>query len=208
MNFGDKLQQLRKAKGMSQEQLAEQMDVSRQAVSKWELNASTPEVQNILRLSKIFEVSTDELLCNEGNGKKTAIGAKRPYVETIPIICVGIWVGGLLFSIASWWEWKSIFVAFIGILIQLMGVVLFEISLVAFGKENKAEVARRRRKMYSVAVWLVAPFITIFVYDRFRFLIPFGRPSLIDDAVTGMLYIFICASVTWLLQRQAGKKED
>lgn len=54
--------QLRKATGLSQEQLAAQLDVSRQSVSKWELNEAIPEVGKIVLLSDLFGVSTDELL--------------------------------------------------------------------------------------------------------------------------------------------------
>lgn len=65
MAFGDKLQFLRKTKGISQEQLASQLKISRQAISKWENNSSIPDVENIVKLSNIFEVSTDYLLKSE-----------------------------------------------------------------------------------------------------------------------------------------------
>ena len=65
MTFGDKLQFLRKTKGISQEQLASQLEISRQAISKWENNSSIPDVENIMKLSNIFEVSTDYLLKSE-----------------------------------------------------------------------------------------------------------------------------------------------
>lgn len=62
MTFGEKLQKLRKERGLSQEQLAEQITVSRQALSKWELGTSIPDTENVLQLSKLFGVSTDYLL--------------------------------------------------------------------------------------------------------------------------------------------------
>ncbi len=62
MNLADKIISLRKQKGWSQEELAAQMDVSRQSVSKWESGASTPDLDKILLLSKIFGISTDYLL--------------------------------------------------------------------------------------------------------------------------------------------------
>jgi len=65
MTFGEKLQYLRKAKGMSQEQLAGQMTVSRQAVSKWELDAAMPDTDNIIQISKLFDVTTDWLLMGD-----------------------------------------------------------------------------------------------------------------------------------------------
>ena len=65
MTFGDKLQYLRKTKGISQEELASQLNLSRQAISKWENNSSIPDVENIVKLSNIFDVPTDYLLKSE-----------------------------------------------------------------------------------------------------------------------------------------------
>lgn len=62
MHFGEKLLALRRQKGMSQEALAAELGVSRQAVSKWELGDAMPDVENILKLSILFDVSTDYLL--------------------------------------------------------------------------------------------------------------------------------------------------
>ena len=62
MTLGEKLFQLRKSKELSQEQLALKLSVSRQAISKWELNEAIPETINIIQLSKLFEVSIDYLL--------------------------------------------------------------------------------------------------------------------------------------------------
>lgn len=62
MDFGNKLQNLRKNKNMSQEQLADKLGVSRQAVSKWESNASYPEMDKIISICKLFDCSIDELL--------------------------------------------------------------------------------------------------------------------------------------------------
>ena len=62
MSLGERIQRLRKAQGLSQEQLAEKLDVSRQAISKWETDQSSPDIENILALSSVFSVSTDELL--------------------------------------------------------------------------------------------------------------------------------------------------
>lgn len=69
MNFGEKLQYLRKKKGMSQEQFAVQLGVSRQAVSKWELGESLPDTEKILLISKILGVTTDYLLNEEMDNK-------------------------------------------------------------------------------------------------------------------------------------------
>ena len=62
MSLSEKIQLLRKQHNISQEQLAEQLKVTRQAISKWELGENIPDIINIVRLSEIFNVSTDYLL--------------------------------------------------------------------------------------------------------------------------------------------------
>lgn len=65
MIFADKLIQLRKRSGWSQEELAEQLRVTRQSVSKWEGGQSIPDLDRLLALSQLFGVSTDYLLKDE-----------------------------------------------------------------------------------------------------------------------------------------------
>ena len=62
MNFPEKLQKLRKERGWSQEELANRITVSRQAVSKWELGTAVPDTDNIVQLSELFGVTTDYLI--------------------------------------------------------------------------------------------------------------------------------------------------
>lgn len=71
MTFGDKLKQIRKQAGMSQEQLAEKIGVSRQAVTKWEADAGIPDIENIIAISTLFDISIDELLSNKRDEKKS-----------------------------------------------------------------------------------------------------------------------------------------
>ncbi len=62
MKFHEKLIKLRKSKGLSQEELAEILNVSRQAISRWELGTTLPDVPNLLSISEIFGISTDYLV--------------------------------------------------------------------------------------------------------------------------------------------------
>lgn len=75
MTIADRIQSLRKSKGMSQEELADAAGVSRQAVSKWESEQSTPDLDKVIILSEIFDVTTDYLLRGiepvENNDHKT-----------------------------------------------------------------------------------------------------------------------------------------
>lgn len=72
MTFAEKLKSIRKQAGMSQEKLAEKLGVSRQAVTKWETDAGIPDIENIMAISALFDISIDELLLNERGAKKAA----------------------------------------------------------------------------------------------------------------------------------------
>ena len=69
MKLAEKLFELRKEKGWSQEKLAEQINVSRQSISKWESGQVLPEIEKIIELSRIFQVTTDYLLLDENSEK-------------------------------------------------------------------------------------------------------------------------------------------
>ncbi len=65
MTLGEKIRLYRKNKGLSQEQLAERINVSRQAITKWERDGGIPELNNLIALSEAFEVSIDKLIEKE-----------------------------------------------------------------------------------------------------------------------------------------------
>ena len=65
MDLGKKIQELRKKENLSQEQLAEKINVTRQTISKWELNETTPDIKQAKELSKLFKISLDELTDND-----------------------------------------------------------------------------------------------------------------------------------------------
>lgn len=88
MEFNEKLQALRKEKGLSQEALAYELGVSRQAVSKWETAQGYPEMDKLIQIGKLFHVSMDYLLNNESvqqNAEKEEEG-NASYVYTMEII--------------------------------------------------------------------------------------------------------------------------
>ena len=77
MKFEEKLMALRKKAGMSQEELAEQLGVSRQAVSRWELGATQPDAPNLLKLSNLFCVTIDYLLRDECESEFDLLSSKN-----------------------------------------------------------------------------------------------------------------------------------
>ena len=72
MEFNNKLYELRKQKGLSQEELAGRLNVSRQTVSKWEVGESTPDMEKLVAISDLFGVSLDELVLDKQPEKAEA----------------------------------------------------------------------------------------------------------------------------------------
>ena len=79
MTMGKRIKQLRSAKGFTQEMLAEKMNVSRSAIAKWEADGGIPDVDNLIQLSFVFNISVDELV---GNAAHHAISEHSKGVET------------------------------------------------------------------------------------------------------------------------------
>lgn len=84
MIFADKLIQLRKKAGWSQEELAEQMGVTRQSVSKWEGAQSVPDLEKLIQLSRLFGVTTDYLLKDEIEGEER-VSAELPPTRRVSL---------------------------------------------------------------------------------------------------------------------------
>ncbi len=87
--LAENLMYYRKKKGLSQEKVAEYMDVSRQAVTKWEANISKPSSNNLIKLAQLFEIDVDTLLSN-GEDKKSSTQHEEPTIGKMPWIFIGI----------------------------------------------------------------------------------------------------------------------
>ena len=102
MLLGEKLKKLRKARGLSQEQLADQLNVSRQAISKWELGESTPDTDNLIALSDYYGVSLDYLLRHQ---EVPEVSEKVMVREVQPLIssgCLKKGVVGIVIFVVVW----------------------------------------------------------------------------------------------------------
>ena len=77
MDIAERLQELRKKAGYSQEQVAEQLGLSRQAVSKWESGQGKPEIDNVVKLMELYGVSADYILLGIENSTPTPATEKK-----------------------------------------------------------------------------------------------------------------------------------
>lgn len=115
MTFAEKLKSIRKQTGMSQEKLAEKLGVSRQAVTKWETDAGIPDIENIMAVSALFDISIDELL-----GKARAERKPADYLfESVTEAdmeeskCYDLKLGGAKRLVLSGYEGEKIRVRFV-----------------------------------------------------------------------------------------------
>lgn len=103
MGIGMKINQLRKLSGMTQEQLAEKLSVSRQTISKWETGTTSPDLESVVRISKIFQVSLNELLLD---GEPAAPGEKLTLEDLVKMNLYNrrmtlLLISGLIFLMVS-----------------------------------------------------------------------------------------------------------
>lgn len=88
MKFGEKIYNLRTARNLSQGDLAEMLGVSRQSISKWENNSAMPDLEKIIKLSDIFEVSIDDMVKEDFDctSKQTGTSEAQPKVEYVQVV--------------------------------------------------------------------------------------------------------------------------
>lgn len=100
MTFAEKLQKLRKQNGLSQEQLAEKLNVSRQAVSKWEMG-TIPDMENMVKLGRYFDCSLDYLMNDDID--TNAKSHQSPKIENKNLawkcVATGLIITGLILSL-------------------------------------------------------------------------------------------------------------
>lgn len=201
MSFGERLQALRKAKGLSQEQLAEGIAVSRQAVSKWETGESLPDTDKLLPLSRMLEVSVDALLREEGDPVFPAADSARGEAadsrgNAAGAVGTGLLIAGLLVSVIGWEYWQTMPAAGAGLLLQIAGAVLFPLLL-----RGRRE-GRLRRRFYTAAVWLIAPFPVLWFAGFLCNFYPKPRAHWTEYAVSAVLYLLVCGLLSLLLHRR------
>lgn len=150
MKLSDRIQNLRKTKGLSQEELAEALGVSRQAVSKWESGQSSPDLDKIVQLSEYFGVSTDHLLKgteldpadNEGPNTAFILNAVATAFDLLSIVL----------SAFIWYETQEAGALIAGFVFLIFALMLHMIgSRWAKGKEELL----LKLRFWKVNIWLV-----------------------------------------------------
>ena len=196
MKIADRIQQLRKTKGISQEELADKIGVSRQAVSKWESEQSFPDMDKVIIMSDFFEVTTDYLL----KGIETEKQVNEKTVNALVFIFVATALNfiGLLVSCAVWYEQQVPMAVVIGLIFMAMGCMVFGIGWI-YSTINKEKA---KRLFWTINVWLLSFIPLSGIYNAFfaHNLAPY--PLLVQPPVAfltfGLIYIAVCLFVIFM----------
>ena len=230
-HLAGRIQALRKARSLSQEELAGELGVSRQAVSKWESGQSAPDLDKLLLLSNFFGVSTDSLLKEEtplkeeapeaqeapppsfsGIAASPAASFSRP--QTMALAGVALNFAGLVAAIFVWMEWQTGLAVALGLLLMAGGCLLF-----AWGQQQgtAAQKQAARRTFWLPSVWLLSlmPLSLCFnqlcaIVGGWYYTLPSPLPQLNNSlaAYAGfwLAWLVLCLTADWLLQKKYKKQ--
>ena len=201
MNIADRIQHLRKGKGISQEELADKIGVSRQAVSKWESEQSIPDIDKIIIMSDFFDVTTDYIL--KGIETKAQAGERKIDANIFAVMVSAINFIGLILASALWYEQQNATAIVIGLVFMITACAIFGIGLAA-ATEN---TTRAKRTFWTINIWALLFIPMSLLYNGlFAFalapypLIWYG--SHITFFCFGLLYVASCFAVVFWARRR------
>ena len=205
MKLSDKLVGLRKSAGMSQEELAEKLNVSRQAVSRWEMGTAMPDAANILQLSKLFHVTTDYLLNEEYESD-----ADLPQVRAVKadgvhqgmILLVTLEVMSLILQFTAAILLQSTFFTVLSFLPFAAAVGGFEYAYQKKADAQNEKTRQFRRRFYEISVWLGLYFPLRLLVQAVMNCYPRPYDTLVLEGVLAAVYLLTAALITLRIEKQ------
>lgn len=205
MKLSDKLIGLRKSAGMSQEELAEKLNVSRQAVSRWEMGTAMPDAVNILQLSKLFHVTTDYLLNEEYESD-----ADLPQVRAVKadgvhqgmILLVTLEVMSLILQFTAAIVLQSTFFTVLSFLPFVAAVGGFEYAYQKKADAQNEKTRQLRRRFYEISVWLGLYFPLRLLVQAVMNCYPRPYDTLVLEGVLAAVYLLTAALITLRIEKQ------
>lgn len=203
MNMADRIQYLRKSKGITQEELADKIGVSRQAVSKWESEQSTPDIEKIIIMSDFFGVTTDYILKGIEPVADKEQKSKELMSKVLYISSTGFIVIGLFCAFGGWYEEQTIEVIWSSMIIQAVGIVGYFIGRIL--SEEKASFYVNWLNIIGVAfmpVSMMTGFISEFVFKD-GWIAPY--PIDIFHTLLFVLVFFVVLIASYFLLKKSTK---
>jgi transcriptional regulator with XRE-family HTH domain len=204
MNIADRIQHLRKTRGISQEELADKVGVSRQAVSKWESEQSIPDLDKVIIMSDFFEVTTDYIL--KGIEAKTQVQEKTGDARIFLSAATALNFIGLIVACAVWYEQQILMATASGLIFMAMGCMIFGIGVASSTKN----VGKAKRAFWMINIWLLVFIPLSFVYNTLlrHHVAPYpmlGNP-LVAYPIFWLVYIAACLAVVLTQARISRRK--
>lgn len=214
MTLGEKIISLRKQRGLSQEELAITLGVSRQAVSKWETGDATPDTDKVIALTDYFDVTTDWLLrdieppAEQADGG-AAVPALSDMLRSAPML-LDLTTGGCVFGAAlllfDWWQQTYYCIpTILGLLIQIGMCALFLGLCSSIGSQDAAKGLALRARFWRRNIFPLALMPCMWAAWMILWLAAqrFAVSVLLQFPLALALYLFVCLRIQ--LRTRGGK---
>lgn len=209
MKLSEKIVRLRKSKGWSQEDLAQQLNVSRQAISRWEGGTAQPDAGNVLQLSNLFGVTTDYLLKDDYESDDDLPKVKQAQNDGIRLVMIAMVTLEVMILILQ-------YVTMVVLQNDFFGVCSFIPFAAVIGgfeygyqkrKSQADDTAKKfRRRFYQISAWLGLYFPIRFVVHLLAHLYPRPYSTLVRSLVVLAVYGVTAALVCRIIRRKEQKE--
>lgn len=199
MKLSDKIIELRKSKAMTQEELAERLNVSRQAVSRWESGSVMPDAGNILQLSKLFGVTTDYLLHDDyrsDNDIPSVKAIQSDYSGQVLFYLVVLEIMVLLIQFMTTFILENSFFSLLSFILFIAAIAGFEWGYRKRASQATEKVRLFRWKFYKISAWLGLYFPVRFLMTIVKVFYPRPISVLVFEIVVLAIYIMTAACVS------------
>ena len=210
MRLAEKIVRLRKINGWSQEELAERLKVSRQAISRWESGTAWPDAANILRLSKQFGVTTDYLLNEEyesDNDLPTVKKIKNDGVQQVMIFMITLEVMILIIQFMSVVILQNVFFGVLSFLPFVAVIGGFEYAYQKRLDEANEMTKTFRKKFYKISAWLGAYFPVRFLVTTLAYFYPRPYETIVFECIVLAVYLMMVMLLTLNIEKISLEKD-
>ena len=206
MELHEKIYQLRKQAGMSQEEAADCLNVSRQALSRWENGTAQPAANNIVEICKLFGVTSDYLLNDKYESDDDLPKVKEVRtngIHQIMICLITLEVMVLILQFVTTFVLQNAFWAVLSFIPFVAVVGGFEYAYQKNVTGRNERTARFRKRFYKISVWLGAYFPVRFLIMTLINLYPRPINTLVLDCVIVAVYLMTAVIFNLLIDRHS-----
>lgn len=192
MKLSDKIIKLRKQHGLSQEILAEKLNISRQSLSRWENGTSLPDANNILQISKLFNVTTDYLLNDDYESDDDLPKIKKVKEDNNQQIIFIFTTLEVMFVILQFMcvsILKNIFFSILSFIPFCALIGGFEYAIYKNKTDKNENIIHFRKKFYKISAWLGLYFPIRLLVLSFVNIYPHSYSKVALECVIIILYI-------------------